>query len=356
MKKTCANPSCGVALIKTDPHDQCFNHRTCGRSHPCMHCSAVSGPEWDSIKKRQAGLAHRRKKEKEAQLSKGGKFLPGTAPPQPSAFEEVSSSPSSPGAPHTQTHSEQFYVIEEVVQPTLVPELAPVVVNQPSPSLLVLNDNNVQMFNNFLSFLQNNNKSTSEPVVQQPKSLNLTTPVVQADAQSLGQTEDLLDKVASATLSMGCARSSTRHVSYEDLDPMFGARPRDPRRVADLLRRPVSIEGQKPVYTGRPAYRDTGIPGHRETGTPADRETGTPADQETGTPADRETGTPEDRYTGTPADRLVVPGNLNLCGVKTEQMTLCLFRMSGTLGTIKGLTGISPPLAEMLTILSLIEI
>ena len=77
-----------------------------------MHCSAVSGPEWDSIEKRQAGLAHRRKKEKEAQLSKGGKFLPGTAPSQPSAFEEVSSSPSSPGAPHTQTHSEQFYVIE----------------------------------------------------------------------------------------------------------------------------------------------------------------------------------------------------------------------------------------------------
>ena len=82
-----------------------------------------------------------------------------------------------------------------MVQPTLVPELAPVVVNQPSPSPLVLNDNNVQMFNNFLSFLQNNNKSTSEPVVQQPKSLNLTTPVVQADAQSLGQTEDLLNKV-----------------------------------------------------------------------------------------------------------------------------------------------------------------
>ena len=92
MKKTCANPSCGVALIKTDPHDQCFNHRTCGRSHPCMHCSAVSGPEWDSIEKRQAGLAHRKNKEKEVQLSKGGKFLTGTALPQPSAFEEVSSS------------------------------------------------------------------------------------------------------------------------------------------------------------------------------------------------------------------------------------------------------------------------
>ena len=298
MKKTCANPSCRVALIKTDRHDQCFNHRTCGRSHPCMHCSAVSGPEWDSIEKRQAGLAHRRKKEKEAQLSKGGKFLPGTAPPQPSAFEEVSSSPSSPGAPHTQTHSEQFYVIEEVVQPTLVPELAPGVVNQPSPSPLVLNDINVQMFNNFLSFLQNNNKSTSEPVVQQPKSLNLTTPVVQADAQSLGQTEDLLDKVASATLSMGCARGSTRHVSYEDLDPMFGARPRDPRKVADLLRRPVSIEGQKPVYTGRPGHRYTGTPVYRDTGRQGHRQTGRPGHRQTGRPGHRKTGIPGHRETG----------------------------------------------------------
>ena len=185
-----------------------------------------------------------------------------------------------------------------MVQPTLVPELAPVVVNQLSPSPLVLNDNNVQMFNNFLSFLQNNNKSTSEPVVQQPKSLNLTTPVVQADAQSLGQTEDLLDKVASATLSMGCARSSTRHVSYEDLDPMFGVRPRDPRRVADLLRRPVSIEGQKPVYTGTPVYRDTGRQGHRQTGTPADRDTGRPGDRDTGRPRHRKTGIPGHRQTG----------------------------------------------------------
>ena len=190
-----------------------------------------------------------------------------------------------------------------MVQPTLVPELAPVVVNQPSPSPLVLNDNNVQMFNNFLSFLQNNNKSTSEPVVQQPKSLNLTTPVVQADAQSLGQTEDLLDKVASATLSMGCARSSTRHVSYEDLDPMFGARPRDPRRVADLLRRPVSIEGQKPVYTGRPGDRHTGTPVYRETGTPADRDTGRPGDRDTGRPGHRQTGRPGHRKTGIPGHR-----------------------------------------------------
>ena len=83
-------------------------------------------------------------------MSKGGKFLPGTALPQPSAFEEVSSSPSSPCAPHTQTHSEQYYVIEEVEQPTLVPELAPAVVSQHSPS--PLNDNNVQMFINFPSF------------------------------------------------------------------------------------------------------------------------------------------------------------------------------------------------------------
>ena len=153
------------------------------------------------------------------------------------------------------------------------------------------------MFNNFLSFLQNNNKSTSEPVVQQPKSLNLTTPVVQADAQSLGQTEDLLDKVASATLSMGCARSSTRHVSYEDLDPMFGARPRDLRRVADLLRRPVSIEGQKPVYTGRPGHRHTGTPVYRDTGRQGHRQTGRPADRETGRPGHRKTGIPGHRQT-----------------------------------------------------------
>ena len=228
-----------------------------------MQCSAVFGPEWDSIEKRQAGLADRRKKEKEVQLSKGGKFLPGTALLQPSAFEEVTSSPSSPGAPHTQTHSEPYYLIAEVVQPTLVLELALVVVNQLSPSPSVLNEYNVQMFNNFLSFSQNNNKSTSGPVVQQPKSLNLTTPVVQAEAQSLGQTEDLLDKVASATLSMGCARSSTRHVSYEDLDPMFGPMPRDPRRVPDLLRRSVSVEGQKPLYNERPGHRETGTLGDR---------------------------------------------------------------------------------------------
>ena len=71
----------------------------------------ISEVEWDSIEKRQAGLAHRKKFTLQ---SKGGKFLPGTALPQPSAFEEVSSSPSSPCAPHTQIHSEQYYVIEEV--------------------------------------------------------------------------------------------------------------------------------------------------------------------------------------------------------------------------------------------------